>query len=92
VRKLTLKISISADGLVGGADGRIDWLFESQDKGATAWTMDSVWNASLHIMGSQTFRNMAAWWPTSDEIYAEPMNAIPKAVFTRRGAESSSPC
>jgi dihydrofolate reductase len=88
MRKLILKMSMSADGFVGGADGRIDWLFKSVDDGATAWTIDSVWNASLHIMGSKTFHDMAAWWPTSDEIYAAPMNAIPKAVFTRRGAES----
>ena len=93
MRKLILKMSISADGFVGGADGRIDWVFESPDEAATAWTMDSVWNASLHIMGSKTFGDMASWWPTSNEIYAEPMNAIPKAVFTRRSAESirSSP-
>jgi riboflavin biosynthesis pyrimidine reductase len=26
---------------------------------------------------------MAAWWPTSTETFAEPMNTIPKVVFTR---------
>jgi riboflavin biosynthesis pyrimidine reductase len=28
---------------------------------------------------------MVAWWPTSTEVYAPPMNQIPKAVFTKRG-------
>jgi dihydrofolate reductase len=28
---------------------------------------------------------MAAYWPTSTEIFAPPMNEIPKAVFSRRG-------
>jgi dihydrofolate reductase len=88
MRKLILKMSMSADGFVCGADGQIDWVFESSDAGATAWTMDSLWNASLHIMGSKTFNDMAAWWPTSDEVYAAPMNAIPKAVFTRSGPGS----
>jgi hypothetical protein len=58
MRKLILKMSVSADGFVGGADGRINWLFESSDDGATSWTMDSLWNASLHIMGSKTFHDM----------------------------------
>jgi hypothetical protein len=29
---------------------------------------------------------MAAYWPTSAEVFAPPMNQIPKAVFTRKGA------
>ena len=89
MRELILKMSISADSFVAGADGRIDWLFESPDDEATAWTMDSLRNTSLHIMGSKTFQDMSAWWPTSDEIYAAPMNNIPKAVFTRQAVESA---
>jgi len=45
-----------------------------------------VWNASLHIMGSRTFHDMAAYWPTSTGVFAPPMNQIPKAVFSRQGA------
>jgi dihydrofolate reductase len=44
-----------------------------------------VENASLHIMGSRTFHDMAAYWPTSTEVFAPPMSRIPKAVFTRQG-------
>jgi dihydrofolate reductase len=29
---------------------------------------------------------MAAFWPTSTQVFAPPMNQIPKAVFSRRGA------
>jgi dihydrofolate reductase len=36
-------------------------------------------------MGSRTFRDMAAYWPTSTEVFAPPMNPIPKAVFSRQG-------
>jgi hypothetical protein len=88
MRKLILKMSLSLDGFVGGPDGEINWVFRSLDEGAAAWTMESLWNASLHIMGSKTYRDMLAWWPTSDEVFAAPMNAIPKAVFTRHGAQS----
>lgn len=81
---LILKMSISIDGFVGGPDGGIKWVFDS-DPEATAWTVETVWNSSLHIMGSRTFHDMAAYWPTSAEVYAPPMNQIPKAVFSKQG-------
>jgi dihydrofolate reductase len=84
MRDLILKMSISIDGFVGGLDGGIKWVFDS-DQEAAAWTVETVWNASLHIMGSRTFHDMAAYWPTSTEVFAPPMNQIPKAVFSRRG-------
>jgi dihydrofolate reductase len=85
MRELILKMSISIDGFVGGPDGGIKWVFNS-DEEATAWTVGTVSNASLHIMGSRTFHDMAAYWPTSTEVFAPPMNQIPKAVFSRQGA------
>jgi dihydrofolate reductase len=84
MRELILKMSISIDGFVGGPDGGIEWVFGS-DPEAKAWTVETVWNASLHIMGSRTFHDMAAYWPTSTEVFAPPMNEIPKAVFSRQG-------
>jgi dihydrofolate reductase len=84
MRDLILKMSISIDGFVGGPDGGIKWVFDN-DREAATWTVETVWNASLHIMGSRTFHDMAAYWPTSTEVYAPPMNQIPKAVFSRQG-------
>ena len=83
MRELILKMSVSIDGFVGGADGAIRWVFDGDQK-AIAWTVDRVWDASLHIMGSRTFQDMAAYWPTSTEVFAPPMNQIPKAVFTKK--------
>src|SRR6476659_7251193 len=83
VRELILKMSLSIDGFVGNPDGGVKWLFD-KDQEAAAWTVETVWNASLHIMGSRTFHDMAAYWPTSTEVYAPPMNQIPKAVFSKR--------
>jgi dihydrofolate reductase len=85
VRKLILKMSVSIDGFVAGPTGRIDWLFNDRDPTSTAWTLETVWNASLHLMGSRTFHDMMAFWPTSTEVYAAPMNQIPKAVFSKQG-------
>jgi dihydrofolate reductase len=84
VRDLILKMSISIDGFVSDLDGSNTWMFGS-DRESRAWTVEALWNASLHIMGSRSFHDMAAWWPTSTDVFAPPMNQIPKAVFSRQG-------
>ena len=84
-----LKMSISIDGFVAETDGGLKWVFGT-DHEAKPWTVETVWNASLHIMGSRTFRDMAAYWPASTEVFAPPMNQIPKAVFSRRGGGAQS--
>jgi hypothetical protein len=53
-------MSVSIDGFVGGPTGAIDWIFKSLDSGATAWTVDTLWQAGVHIMRSRTYRDMAA--------------------------------
>lgn len=88
MRKLVLKMSTSLDGFVCGPGGELVWLFKHIDPEMTAWTVDRISQAGLHLMGSRTFRDMAAWWPYSTEPFAPPMNNIPKAVFSRSGAEA----
>ncbi len=85
MRRLVLKMSVSIDGFVGGPNGEIDWLFRTMDEEATAWTVESLWQAGVHIMGSRTFNDMAAYWPSSTEPFAAPMNEIPKIAFSRSG-------
>jgi dihydrofolate reductase len=84
MRDLILKMSMSIDGFVASPDGGARWMFTGDDE-AKAWSVDAVSNASLHIMGSRTFHDMAAYWPTSTDVFAPPMNQIPKAVFSRQG-------
>jgi len=84
VRDLILKMAISIDGFVSDLDGRNRWMFGA-DKEAKTWGVETIWNASLHIMGSRSFHDMAAYWPTSTDMFAPPMNQIPKAVFSRQG-------
>jgi dihydrofolate reductase len=86
VRELILKMSISLDGFVSDLDGGNAWMFGA-DQEAKAWGVDYIWNAGLHIMGSRSFQDMAAYWPTSTDQFAAPMNQIPKAVFSRHGPE-----
>ncbi|HEV8332333.1 MAG TPA: dihydrofolate reductase family protein [Steroidobacteraceae bacterium] len=84
MRDLILKMSMSIDGFVSDLDGRNTWMFGA-DQEAKAWSVEYLWNAGLHIMGSRSFHDMAAWWPTSTDPFAPPMNQIPKAVFSRQG-------
>ncbi len=78
-------MSVSVDLFVGGPNGVIDWIFKTMDDAAAAWTLDSLWQAGVHIMGSRTYHDMAAYWPASTEPFAQPMNEIPKIVFSRHG-------
>jgi dihydrofolate reductase len=84
VRDLILKMSISIDGFVSDLEGRNTWMFGA-DQEAKAWSVEYIWNASLHIMGSRSFLAMAPFWQTSTDVFAPPMNQIPKAVFSRQG-------
>jgi dihydrofolate reductase len=85
MRELILKMHMSIDGFVGAEDGGVKWIFETHDDAAVAWTVRIITDASLHIMGSRTFHDMAAYWPNSTEVFAPPMNRIPKAVFSKQG-------
>jgi dihydrofolate reductase len=84
MRDLILKMSISVDGFVSDLKGTNTWMYGS-DPESKAWAVEMTGNASLHIMGSRSFVGMASFWPTSTMAFAPPMNAIPKAVFTRQG-------
>ncbi|MGX1471433.1 UNVERIFIED_CONTAM: dihydrofolate reductase [Streptomyces canus] len=83
MRKLVLKISVSVDGFVGTDSGSVDWIFPSLTDDATAWLAQTLREADTHIMGRPTYLGMAAHWPTSTEVFAAPMNNIPKVLFSR---------
>ena len=91
MRKLILKMSMSLDAFVAGPNGELDWIFDTADADSTAWTVENISHAGLHIMGSKTFNDMAAFWPRSTEPFAPPMNDIPKGVFTKKGFSGADP-
>jgi dihydrofolate reductase len=82
MRRLVLKMHMSLDGFVARLDGDNSFIFASLDDALTYAIVQDVWHAGLHIMGARTYADMAAWWPTSKEPFAPPMNMIPKAVFS----------
>jgi len=85
MRKLQMRMSVSVDGFVAGADGTANWILKSSDEISKAWAVAKCWEAGVHIMGRKSFESMAAYWPTSTDPFAAPMNEIPKAVFTQKG-------
>jgi dihydrofolate reductase len=87
--KLVLKMSITLDGFVGGPNREIDWIFKTMSEDAAAWTTERIGQAGAHLMGRKTFNDMVAYWPNSSEVFAAPMNEIPKVVFSRKGFDPS---
>lgn len=87
-RRLVLKMSVSLDGFVAGPNGEVDWIFRSSGgSDSSAWLLDTLRGAGVHIMGSRTYYDMAAFWPYSALPIADPMNEIPKLIFSRHGLE-----
>ena len=79
----SFSMQITINGFVGGPNGELDWIFQTMGDDLTKWIVDGVGKAGVHIMGSRTFHDMAAHWPTSTEPFAKPMNDIPKVVFSK---------
>jgi dihydrofolate reductase len=89
-RKLVLKMSVSLDGFVGGPKGELDWIFRTMGGDSTAWVVDTLRNAGVHIMGSRTYYDMAAFWPYTDSPLAPAMNDTPKVIFSRSGIKDGN--
>ena len=85
-----LKMSISLDGFCADSDpdGPQKWLFDTADDESNAWELSFIKDAGYHAMGHDTYRVMAGFWPVSTDVFAEPMNAIPKLIFTRKGLDA----
>jgi dihydrofolate reductase len=79
---LVLKMSLSLDGYVDPLDGDTDWAAAGRSEDGAAWTLETVSNASAHLMGAATYAKWATFWPSAPGPFAEPMNEIPKVVFS----------
>jgi dihydrofolate reductase len=82
MRKVFLKMHASLDGFVTGEKGEMDWLFEHFGDEMRDWEIPGLWAAGVHVMGTNTYKEMAETWPSSDSPIAPPMNEIPKVVFS----------
>ncbi len=94
MRKLILGMTVTADGFVCGPNHELDWFMRTRDPSVKEWIETSLWDGGVHIMGRRTFEVMAPYWATSTDPLAEPMNRLPKVVFSKTGLvkkENASP-
>jgi dihydrofolate reductase len=84
MRKLVLQMGLSLDGLVArpGRHGSVGWGLPPEDPALKERKLEWLRDTGLHLMGRNTYEEMAEFWPTSDDAYAAPMNDIPKVVFS----------
>jgi dihydrofolate reductase len=80
---LILKMSVSLDGYVTAADGSSDWEAAGRSPDGAEWVLDTVRNASAHLVGAATYARWASFWPGASGPFAAPMNEIPKVVFSK---------
>ena len=79
---LILKMSVSLDGFVAPVDGSTDWIAAGRSDDALRWAVDTVSDASAHLVGAATYAEWATFWPSASGPFAKPMNEIPKVVFS----------
>lgn len=81
--EVVLQVSaMSVDGRVTAEGTPVEAWASEPDPERDRWMTESLSEASVHIMGATTYQSMSAYWPGSTEIFADPMNRIPKAVFS----------
>lgn len=86
-----MRMLMSVDGFVAGPNGEIDWFFKTADPEAQARSVEKFWDTGLIAIGRKSFEAMAPYWVSSTDVFAAPMNEIPKAVFTQSGYKGFDP-
>ncbi|MEW2500547.1 dihydrofolate reductase family protein [Amycolatopsis sp. CA-161197] len=79
---LVLKMSVSLDGYAAPADGRVDWFAAGRSEDGAAANVETLSGAGAHLMGATMYTQVAGFWPTATGPFAQPMNDIPKIVFS----------
>jgi dihydrofolate reductase len=82
-------MTASIDGYVAAPHGHAGVMPEPKE--LKHWKLDRIRRAGTHIMGRVTYDEMAAFWPTSTDTYAAPMNEIPKVVFSKTLQDAAWP-
>ncbi|CAM3436250.1 dihydrofolate reductase family protein [Occultella aeris] len=90
MRSVTLYMSMSLDGFVGG-DRDHPGMAVPEGPELKQWKLDQITKAGAHLMGRVTYQEMSSYWPHSDDPYAAPMNDIPKVVFSTTLSDAEAP-
>ncbi|MGH2881760.1 MAG: dihydrofolate reductase family protein, partial [Solirubrobacteraceae bacterium] len=76
---------------VAPPDGSSDWAAAGRSEDGAAWTLETVSNAGMHLIGAGTYVRWATFWPGAPGPFAKPMNEIPKIVFSNSLASADWP-
>ena len=90
MRKLMVFNHVSLDGLFVDRNGQMTWAKggASEDAEWTAFVAENASGDATLVFGRKTYELMSSYWPTPMAAQhkpkvAEPMNALPKVVFSR---------
>jgi len=77
---------VTLDGFFAGPNGELDW--HNTDDEFAAFANSQIGEIGGLVFGRRTYELMAAYWPTADAIWDDPvvataMNDLPKLVFSR---------
>src|SRR5688572_14578557 len=89
MRRLALRVSVSADGFIAGPNGETDWMAKTRSPAGAAWVAEKLSQAGAHLLGRKSFSEMAPFWSTANGALADAMNNVPKIVFSRKGFDAS---
>src|SRR3954466_7881353 len=79
---LVLKMAVSLDGFVAPIEGSTDWVAAGRSDDGASWNVETLSNAGAHLIGATTYAEWALYWPGASGPFAQPMNEIPKVVFS----------
>lgn len=91
--RVMLSMMISEDGCIAGPQGELDWVRWGPEMDVAA--LNLLNQANIFVAGHNAFKDMAAYWPkvaesseasAEEQIYANKLCAMPKAVIGRPGA------
>src|SRR3954470_14794173 len=89
MRKLALRISVSADGYIAGPNGEVDWMAKTRSPAGAAWVAEKISHAGAHLLGRKAFCEMAPMWSKATGPLADSMNGTPKIAFSKKGFDPS---
>lgn len=83
---VVLYMSMSLDGYVASAREH-PGAAVAEDAELRQWKLEGISTAGAHLMGRRAYLEMSTFWPGSTDVYAAPMNEIPKVVFSKTLAD-----
>src|SRR4051794_38144333 len=89
MRRLALRISVSADGFIAGPNGEVDWMAKTRSPAGAAWVAEKIGQAGAHLLGRKSFSEIAPFWSTATGPLADAMNNVPKIAFSKKGFDPS---